>query len=589
MVPKVIRIGLHVLGVLGLIHLLLPTAAWMAPDGRHCGGVGPIDPDFCGCTWGAVYYRGQPIADVPVMLGVGGATLAATFNHAARTEPYPFYAVSGSELGAKRGDTMTMTVTLGNVTATRTFRAEPAQSGENQGEQEIALVLPEQGAWQPWLSGGYTRTLLVDDQSIWAGGPAGLLRIDSQTGITAVQSLPWSTPQVSALAQSRSGEQWAAGPHQLARRIGGQWQAVAPPFSASIRALAFDEHGRLWVGGGDTGGALARYDGTWQTVTAIAQPIMTLTVAASAELWAGTWGGGVYRRAAQDGDLNQGWQQIRVVDGLSSDYILSAVGQGADLWFGTRPYTGSQGALGGISHYNSATGQWQRYGTAEGLPAAGDLPQAPARIYALAIDHDGVLWAGTDRGIHLQITPNRWLTDTATTAPVYALATDAALVMATTADGVLHRLDRQVTPGAPPSAAFTRGQGATILRAGQLDLAATAVDQDEGATTTAPQIYGWNWISDRDGPLCTTAGRCTFSAAGLSLGEHQITLRVQDDEGVWSAGISTKITVIEESIATPTPIPTRVPPLPSVTPTIGPTATRAIAGHLYLPLINRGR
>lgn len=583
----ILHLFMLTLGVTLLGVTLLPDRAWMEQSGRHCGGVGPLDPTFCGCAWGAVYYRGQPLAQAPVQLTFNGATVAATFNGASAAESYPFYAVSGSELGARRGDTMTMTVSIGHVSTTRAFRAEPVNSGDDQGEQEIALVLPEQGQWQPWLTGGYTRTLLVDGPTLWAGGPAGLLRINSGTGLTATQTLPWSAPGVSALAKAPGGRLWVAGPQALAYLDGTQWQNVPPPFSAPIRAIAVEPTtGALWVGGGSNSGALARYNGSWQSITAVLQPIMTLTIDSVGELWAGTWGGGVYRRSGTGADLNSGWQQIRVSNGLAADYILSATAAGADLWFGTRPYLGSQGVLGGISHYQRATGQWQNYSRVDGLPAAPDLPGAPVRIYALTVDSEGSIWAGSEVGVHLLAAPGLWLTDLATSAPVYALAAEAETRIATTGAGQLQRLDRTITPGAPPTAAFSAENAATFAPTALIELQATALDHDEAATPANTQILAWDWVSDRDGPLCTTANSCTIPATNLRPGRHQITLRVQDDEGVWSAGTTTTLT-IDDGAATPTATPTATPAVPA-TPTLTPLPTRSVtSSEIYLPLINR--
>ena len=579
----ILQLLMFTLGITLIGVTMLPDQAWMEQTGRHCGGVGPLDPAFCGCAWGAVYYRGQPLAQAPVALSFNGATAAATFNGTSAAESYPFYAVSGSELGARRGDIMTMTVSIGNISATRAFRAEPVNSGDDQGEQEIALVLPEQGQWQPWFTGGYTRTLLVDGPTLWAGGPAGLLHINSSTGLTATQALPWSTPAVSALAKATTGRLWVAGPQALAYFDGSQWQNVQPPFPAPIRAIVVEPStGALWVGGGTNSGALARYDGSWQRVTAVVQPIMTLTIDSAGELWAGTWGGGVYRRSGTGADLDSGWQQVRVSNGLASDYILSATAAGADLWFGTRPYLGSQGVLGGISHYQRSTDQWLNYSTVDGLPAAPDLPGAPARVYALTVDSAGIVWAGTEVGVHLLAAPGLWLTDLATSAPVYALAADAETRIATTAAGQLQRLDRTITPGEPPTATFSGENPGPFAQTALVELNATALDHDEAATPANTQILAWDWVSDRDGPLCTTANSCSLPAAVLHPGVHQITLRVQDDEGIWSAGTTTTLT-IDDGAATPTATPT-VP----ATPTLTPLPTRSItSSEIYLPLINR--
>jgi hypothetical protein len=64
------------------------------------------------------------------------------------------------------------------------------------------------------------------------------------------------------------------------------------------------------------------------------------------------------------------------------------------------------------------------------------------------------------------------------------------------------------------------------------------VDGDEGGE----RIVGWDWSSSLDGPLCTTAA-CTLPYDLFSAGSHAIALRVQDDEGVWSAPMTKTMTV----------------------------------------------
>lgn len=514
-----------------------------APLGPRCIATGPVpldDPEFCGCTWGYVYYRGQPLFNAPVALTFQTG-MTATVSRPSVVDPVAYYSLSGKPLGAKLNDPMTVTTTIAGQVVARTFRARP----NHEGEQEVPLVIPEQGEWRLILTAGYTHTLLLQDQILWAGGPTGLLRVDLPTGTQTVQSLPWANARVTALASAPQGALWAAGAQQLAYTDGQQWQANTPPFAATIRALAVQQTtGHLWVGGGDSNGALARYDGqSWQLITAIAEPIMALTLDPQGGLWVGAWEGGVYYRPDTAGDLNSGWQRYRTGDGLASDLVRTLAVDANYLWVGGEPYLDTNGYHGGISRYDLSAGSWRTYTTTHGLPADAALAGAPATIQALTVANDGLVWAGLPGGVHFQATANLWLTDTVAVAPISAVAVAGERVVAAQQNGAILYLDRRVTPGQPPVAQVTPPPIQRLALTDTLHLTATAADQDETPNGAALQVLAWDWRSTIDGPLCTTAGECTLPASELTAGEHTISLRVQDDEGVWSAPVTTTVMI----------------------------------------------
>lgn len=51
---------------------------------------------------------------------------------------------------------------------------------------------------------------------------------------------------------------------------------------------------------------------------------------------------------------------------------------------------------------------------------------------------------------------------------------------------------------------------------------------------TGKRIVVGDWTSAQDEPLCTTAA-CSLPHDLLTPGQYTVALRVQDDEGVWSA------------------------------------------------------
>ncbi|NJS16995.1 MAG: hypothetical protein HC787_09520, partial [Nostocaceae cyanobacterium CSU_2_110] len=104
----------------------------------------------------------------------------------------PIYSLTGESLGAKRNDVMTVTTTLAGQTVARAFRAAP----EADHEQHVPLVVLEQGSWATLLNGGYTRTLTIEGNLLWAGGPAGLLQLDLTTHLSQTHTLPGPTQGV---------------------------------------------------------------------------------------------------------------------------------------------------------------------------------------------------------------------------------------------------------------------------------------------------------------------------------------------------------------------------------------------------------
>jgi hypothetical protein len=537
-----------------LTVLVLQTwAAPVMPTGDHCIGVGPLPFDdlaFCGCTWGEVLFHGQPVPGAAITLTFGDGSVTGTTGLDA-LEPQPYFDLTAHNLGARRGDIVTLTAHFAGRTVTRTLRAWP----ESGGEQHVVLALPEQGVWSPWLTGGYTRALALDGDVAWAGGPAGVISISLSSGVSVVHTLPWADTPIRALAVSLSSPPlggteggarvWAAGDGGIAEFDGSAWHTHTVPLAGTPRALAVDSTtGAVWVGGGDTQGSLAVYTGTWSTAGSFDAPVTALAISPPAlrssppmggkeggEVWVGSWGRGVYR---QDGD---DWTHYRAVDGLASDDVLAATAGGGAVWFGTAPYLSGQGPRGGIARYDLTTETWRVYTIAHGLPADAALPQAPASVYALALGEGDIPWAGTTDDVHFLAGESWWTAGGLRPGPVMAFAPASGTIIAATASG-LDRLDPAATPGAPPTAQIDAASPTTLTLGATLGLSGSGVDGDEGGGL----IVAWAWASSLDGPLCTAAS-CELPHSLLASGIHSITLQVQDDEGLWSAPVETTVMV----------------------------------------------
>ncbi|MBO9366740.1 MAG: hypothetical protein J7466_18425, partial [Roseiflexus sp.] len=72
------------------------------------------------------------------------------------------------------------------------------------------------------------------------------------------------------------------------------------------------------------------------------------------------------------------------------------------------------------------------------------------------------------------------------------------------------------------------------------DVRGGAADND--AEGDDPQIVAYEWRSNRDGVL-STERQFTRLAASLAFGEHIITFRARDNEGVWSEEVQVTIQV----------------------------------------------
>ncbi len=112
--------------------------------GRHCGGVGPLDEDFCACVWGVVRVDGEPVSGAEVTLSFGDESVSSKTGWGA-VEDAPYYDLSGLDLGLRRGDVFTLTVSYQGEVISRRLHAQPDATGE----QQVDLWLGE--VRQVWL------------------------------------------------------------------------------------------------------------------------------------------------------------------------------------------------------------------------------------------------------------------------------------------------------------------------------------------------------------------------------------------------------------------------------------------------------
>lgn len=167
-------------------------------------------------------------------------------------------------------------------------------------------------------------------------------------------------------------------------RIVGPTQGLP---STDIKALAHDRDGYLWIGTAD---GLARYDGVGMRVWRNdpehpeglpGNNVQALLVDASDRVWVAVEGAGVSVLDAS----RRGFIHYRMADqpALASDDVWAMARQGEAVWLGTFG--------GGVTRVLPG-GQMRTWTKAQGgLPA--DV------VLALAVDGQGVLWAGTTAGL----------------------------------------------------------------------------------------------------------------------------------------------------------------------------------------------
>lgn len=500
----------------------------MAP---RCVDVGPLpdEPEYCGCTWGRVLFHGEPIDGVVVTLEFQGAVFTDTTSVSETgpsadyaANPYAHFGLSAFDGGdgALHGDVITAKATIGNQIISRTFRALP----DGNGLQNIDLVIPD-ALWEPYAGDGYTRTLTIADNTLWAGGDAGVMAVDLDSNVVTT----YSVPAVHALSSSEDNHVWAAGETGVYAFAGGTVQThnagIMTPLTMisahGDEVLVGNPHEQLAIFSDITGRM------GWTTlITPSIDTIHSLAIDGEGQYWV-NGGNGAFRHNGT------AWSEHYTVDsdGIGANTVSVAQSSASAMWLGTKPPDSSPDAKGGISRFDFASQIWKTYGEAHGLVTRNSgFSRVVHDVHDIRIDPQGRAWAAVGNAVQFQVNADEWgaftSADGLPNATIDAVAVSDSGAWAGSADG-LYRQNPNLIAGTPPTATIVTA----TLEANTFNLHATAHDMDEDDT-----ISVWEWtVLETGEPLCSTR-MCSASADLLNLPTEPFTvsLRVQDDEGMWS-------------------------------------------------------
>lgn len=253
------------------------------------------------------------------------------------------------------------------------------------GTHEKGLTRFDVGALKPnfftanWSFGEVTSMAVFGSRELWVGTDRdGLIRIDLASG--AIHPLPngaaFRKTKAHALLKDREGLLWAVldkGVLHSANVRFGLWQTEFP----KIQALLTDQQGRFWAGS-EAGLFLqnaGQNGGTSPTdfKKILAQNIISLWESPRGEIWAGTFGNGVFVLDRQGKQLHRFSEH----HGLANGSVLSIGGDAQKVWLAT---------LGGVSA--------MRTDGMGGLEVQAEL--GTSYVYKVFSDSKGRVWFGTD-------------------------------------------------------------------------------------------------------------------------------------------------------------------------------------------------
>lgn len=240
------------------------------------------------------------------------------------------------------------------------------------------------------------RSLVVDaQQRLWAGTAAGLARFGGATW-AGYRLAGIGGNNCTAVAVGTAGEAWVSHPSSgVSEFDDGIWQVYSQSTTGcpidQVRDICCDPVGDVWFGsdGHDVGLSRLTSTGIWRNYAAPVLPtdfVFAIAPAGPDAVYLAQWA------APSENDLvirwdrrDSTWRSVWGPEYQIRPTCLAAGGDGS-LWIGTYG-KGSKGV-----YRRSAVGTWQNWtATNSGLPNN--------KVNAIALDHTGRAWAGTDDGL----------------------------------------------------------------------------------------------------------------------------------------------------------------------------------------------
>lgn len=224
--------------------------------------------------------------------------------------------------------------------------------------------------------------LPTSNGAMWIGTDNGLGLWDGVRISQADTPGPLRHLQVLTMAKDHDGNIWAGTPQGLFRvndRGVSSDQKPIPRLNGQVTAVLEDREGNLWIG--DTQGLVRLRDGAFVTYSTsqglTSESNGPIYVDESGRCWVAPTNGGLFW-------MKDGRTRRVTASGLDGDIVYSIAGNRDDVWIGRQ--------RGGLTHLHiqGEKIEGQSYTTVEGLPQNS--------VYAVQVNRDGIVWAGTLSG-----------------------------------------------------------------------------------------------------------------------------------------------------------------------------------------------
>jgi hypothetical protein len=303
--------------------------------------------------------------------------------------------------------------------ATATPNARPTPAAEPTEVPRLTQLAFSDEALQFWSNPNDVSRVLYDGQAVWAATYGGAVRWDA-SGTPQVYGIDEGllSQSLRGLAQDGDGHIWVgytdrAGWSEFDGQVWTSYEtreaAVEARYGAMLAARRFDP--RLWSKRPDgtwlwlptANGQVSAYDGTrWRTYGAasgVTDGTWMVAVSANGRVWA--VGRGL--STAEEGEVR--WTDHNFFSAVAEDAVVTDVAADADsVWLTFANPTAQEGQTadnGGIGRFEAGESRWEGYLHEWNA----DLP---GQAHAIEIDADGTVWVAGTGGITYRAPGQPW-------------------------------------------------------------------------------------------------------------------------------------------------------------------------------------